>query len=135
MNVYLPIAEMSVNMFLILGLGGVTGILSGMFGVGGGFLITPLLIFIGVPPAVSVSTAANQIIASSVSGFLAHWRRDNDVQGTQNIHPFGRRARRPDTVTNSRLSDSIMGLGSHLAFIDGALSGSHAGHARFRVFC
>jgi len=77
MNVYLPIAEMSVNVFVILGLGGVTGILSGMFGVGGGFLITPLLMFIGVPPAISVATAANQIIASSVSGFLAHWRRDN----------------------------------------------------------
>ena len=77
MNVYLPIAEMSVNVFLILGLGGITGILSGMFGVGGGFLMTPLLIFIGVPPAVSVSTVANQIIASSVSGFLAHWRRGN----------------------------------------------------------
>ena len=77
MNIYLPIAEMSVNIFLILGLGTVTGILSGLFGVGGGFLMTPLLIFIGVPPAVSVSTVANQIIASSVSGFLAHWRRNN----------------------------------------------------------
>ena len=77
MNVYLPIAEMSVNVFLILGLGGITGILSGLFGVGGGFLMTPLLIFIGVPPAVSVSTVANQIIASSVSGFLAQHRRGN----------------------------------------------------------
>jgi len=77
MNVYLPIAEMSVNIFLILGLGGVTGVLSGMFGVGGGFLLTPLLIFIGVPPSVSVATVANQIIASSVSGFVAHWRREN----------------------------------------------------------
>jgi uncharacterized membrane protein YfcA len=77
MNVYLPIAEMSLNVFLLLGLGGVTGVLSGLFGVGGGFLMTPLLIFIGVPPAVSVSTVANQIIASSVSGFMAHWRRGN----------------------------------------------------------
>ena len=77
MNIYLPIAEMSVNVFLLLGLGGITGILSGLFGVGGGFLMTPLLIFIGVPPAVSVSTVANQIIASSASGFLAHWRRGN----------------------------------------------------------
>lgn len=77
MNIYLPIAEMSVNIFVILGLGGITGILSGLFGVGGGFLMTPLLIFIGVPPAVSVSTVANQIIASSASGFLAHWRRNN----------------------------------------------------------
>jgi uncharacterized membrane protein YfcA len=77
MTIYLPIAEMSVNIFMILGLGGLAGVLAGMFGVGGGFLITPLLIFIGVPPAVSVSTVANQIIGSSVSGFLAHWRRDN----------------------------------------------------------
>lgn len=77
MNVYLPIAEMSVNLFLILGLGGMAGVLSGMFGVGGGFLMTPLLIFIGVPPSISVATVANQIIASSVSGFVAHWRRNN----------------------------------------------------------
>ncbi len=77
MNIYLPIAEISVNIFVILGLGGLTGILSGLFGVGGGFLMTPLLIFIGVPPSISVATVANQIIASSVSGFLAHWRRRN----------------------------------------------------------
>ena len=77
MTIYLPIAELSVNIFLLLGLGAATGVLSGMFGVGGGFLMTPLLIFIGVPPSISVATAANQIIASSVSGFLAHWRRDN----------------------------------------------------------
>ena len=77
MNVYLPIAEMSVNIFLILGLGGAAGILAGIFGIGGGFLITPFLIFIGVPPSISVSTVANQIIATSVSGFIAHWRRGN----------------------------------------------------------
>lgn len=77
MQVYLPIAEMSVNILLILGLGGITGVLSGMFGVGGGFLMTPFLMFIGVPPTVSVATSANQIVASSVSGFLAHWRRNN----------------------------------------------------------
>jgi uncharacterized protein len=77
MNIYLPIAEMSVNVFLILGLGAATGVLAGMFGIGGGFLLTPFLIFIGVPPSVSVATAANQIIASSVSGFAAHWRRGN----------------------------------------------------------
>ena len=77
MNIYLPIAEMPVNIFLILGLGVVTGVLSGLVGVGGGFVMTPLLMFIGVPPAVSVSTVSNQIVASSVSGFLAHWRRDN----------------------------------------------------------
>jgi uncharacterized membrane protein YfcA len=75
MQIYLPIAEVSVNAYLILGLGGLVGILSGMFGVGGGFLITPLLFFAGIPPAVAVATSANQIVASSVSGLLAHIRR------------------------------------------------------------
>ena len=75
MQIYLPIAEVSVNAFLLLGLGGLVGILSGMFGVGGGFLMTPLLFFIGIPPAVAVATEANQIVASSVSGALAHLRR------------------------------------------------------------
>ena len=77
MQIYLPIAEMSVNVFLILGMGGLVGMLSGLFGVGGGFLMTPLLFFVGVPPAVAVGTEANQIVASSVSGVLAHWRRGN----------------------------------------------------------
>ncbi|WP_010141653.1 sulfite exporter TauE/SafE family protein [Oceanicola sp. S124] len=77
MQIYLPIAEVSVNIYLLLGLGGMVGVLSGMFGVGGGFLITPLLFFIGIPPAVAVATSANQIIASSVSGLFAHLRRRN----------------------------------------------------------
>jgi uncharacterized protein len=75
MQLYLPIAEVSVNAFLLLGLGGIVGFLSGMFGVGGGFLITPLLFFIGVPPAVAVATGANQVVASSISGVLAQLRR------------------------------------------------------------
>ena len=75
MQIYLPIAEISVNLFLLLGLGGIVGILSGMFGVGGGFLLTPLLFFIGIPPAVAVATGATQIVASSVSGLLAHLKR------------------------------------------------------------
>jgi len=75
MMIYLPIAEVSVNAFLLLGLGGLVGILSGMFGVGGGFLMTPLLFFIGIPPAVAVATEANQIVASSFSGVLAHLKR------------------------------------------------------------
>ena len=75
MQIYLPIAEVSVNAFLMLGLGGIVGFLSGMFGVGGGFLITPLLFFIGVPPAVAVATGANLVVASSVSGVLAQLRR------------------------------------------------------------
>ncbi len=77
MPVYLPIAEISVNLFLILGMGGAVGLLSGMFGVGGGFLMTPLLILTGIPPAVAVATGANQLVAASVSGVLAHWRRGN----------------------------------------------------------
>ena len=77
MEIYLPVAELSVNILLLLGLGGGVGFLSGLFGVGGGFLMTPLLIFIGIPPAVAVGTEANQIVASSVSGVMAHWRRGN----------------------------------------------------------
>ena len=75
MQIYLPIAEVSVNAFLLLGLGGMVGVLSGMFGVGGGFLMTPLLFMIGIPPAVAVATEANQIVASSFSALLAHLRR------------------------------------------------------------
>lgn len=75
MQLYLPIAEASVNALLILGIGGVVGFLSGLFGVGGGFLITPLLFFIGVPPAVAVATGANQVVASSISGVLAQLKR------------------------------------------------------------
>jgi uncharacterized membrane protein YfcA len=77
MQIYLPIAEMSANALLLLGLGGIVGFLSGMFGVGGGFLMTPFLIFTGIPPAVAVATGANQVVASSVTGVLAHWRRGN----------------------------------------------------------
>ncbi len=77
MQVYLPIAELSVDALLLLGLGGIIGFLSGLFGVGGGFLMTPMLIFIGVPPVVAVATQANNVIASSVSGVFAHWRRGN----------------------------------------------------------
>lgn len=77
MHIYLPIAEMSVNIFVILGMGAGVGVLSGIFGVGGGFLMTPLLIFLGIPSPVAVATQANQIIASSVSGALAQFRRGN----------------------------------------------------------
>ena len=75
MQIYLPIAEISVNLYLLLGIGGLVGVLSGMFGVGGGFLITPLLFFVGIPPAVAVATSANQIVASSVSALMAHIKR------------------------------------------------------------
>ena len=75
MTIYLPIAELSVNIFVILGMGAAVGFLSGMFGVGGGFLITPLLIFYNIPPVVAVATGANQVVASSVSGAITHFRR------------------------------------------------------------
>lgn len=75
MAIYLPIAELSANLFVLLGMGAAVGFLSGMFGVGGGFLITPLLIFYNIPPAVAVATGANQVVASSVSGVLSHFKR------------------------------------------------------------
>lgn len=75
MSIYLPIAEMSVNIWILFGMGAAVGFLSGMFGVGGGFLMTPLLIFYNIPPAVAVATEANQIVASSFSGALAHLRK------------------------------------------------------------
>lgn len=75
LQIYLPIAEVSVNALLIFSLGAGVGVISGLFGVGGGFLLTPLLIFIGISPAVAVSTQAPQIVASSLSGVLAQWKR------------------------------------------------------------
>jgi uncharacterized protein len=75
MDVYLPIAEVSLDIFVLLGLGAGVGFLSGVFGVGGGFLLTPLLILIGVPAPVAVASSANQVVGASVSGVLAHWRR------------------------------------------------------------
>ncbi len=77
MQIYLPIAEIPVNILLILALGLMTGFLAGMFGIGGGFLATPLLMFIGISPAVAVATSSNQIIAASASGVLAHLRKGN----------------------------------------------------------
>lgn len=75
MNIYLPIANLSVNALVIVLLGGMVGLLSGMFGVGGGFLTTPLLIFYGIPPTVAAASAATQVTGASVSGALAHWQR------------------------------------------------------------
>ncbi len=74
-SIYLPIAEMSVNLLVLLAMGAAVGFLSGMFGVGGGFLITPLLIFYNIPPAIAVATGANQVIGSSISGAIAHFKR------------------------------------------------------------
>lgn len=77
MQIYLPIAEVSINIFTLLSLGGAVGILSGLFGIGGGFLTTPFLILLGINPAIAVASSANQIVAASLSGFHAHWARRN----------------------------------------------------------
>jgi len=77
MSIYLPIAEMNINIFLIVFIGMLVGALSGLFGVGGGFLMTPLLIFLGIPPIVAVGSEAPHVLASSVSGVIAHWRKKN----------------------------------------------------------
>src|SRR5882762_9565518 len=75
MELYLPVAELSVNWAMILGMGAAVGFLSGMFGVGGGFLMTPLLVFYGIPPGIAVATQSSHITAASLSGALAQWRR------------------------------------------------------------
>jgi len=77
MQVYLPIAQISVDVFVLLAMGAAVGFISSLFGVGGGFLITPLLIFIGIPPPVAVATQINQVVGAAVSGTVAHWRRGN----------------------------------------------------------
>ncbi|BCH27428.1 hypothetical protein MesoLjLb_72130 [Mesorhizobium sp. L-8-3] len=75
MNIYLPVAEHSLNVFFLAGIGGAVGFLSGLFGVGGGFLLTPLLIFSGVPTSVAVASVTGQVVAASTSGALSHYRR------------------------------------------------------------
>jgi uncharacterized membrane protein YfcA len=77
MEIYLPVAEVSVDLLMLLALGSFVGFLSGVFGVGGGFLLTPFLIFVGIPPAIAVATSANQLVGTSVSGVIGHWRRGN----------------------------------------------------------
>lgn len=77
MDIYLPIAEYSANVLALLGVGAGVGILSGVFGVGGGFLLTPLLLFMGIPAPVAVASGANQVVGASVSGVIAHWQRGN----------------------------------------------------------
>jgi uncharacterized protein len=75
LQIYLPIADLPVNVFLVLGMGLAVGYISGMFGIGGGFLMTPLLIFIGISPAVAVATVSSHIAASSFTGAISYWRR------------------------------------------------------------
>lgn len=76
MQIYLPIADLPVNIFVVLAIGLAVGFISGMFGIGGGFLMTPLLIFLGVTPAVAVASVAGHIAASSMSGAISYWRRN-----------------------------------------------------------
>jgi uncharacterized membrane protein YfcA len=75
LQIYLPIADLPVNVFLVLGMGLAVGYISGMFGIGGGFLMTPLLIFVGISPAVAVATVSSHIAASSFTGALSYWRK------------------------------------------------------------
>ena len=96
LQVYLPIAEVSVNLLVMLGLGAAVGFLSGMFGVGGGFLLTPLLMFSGVAAPIAVATGANQIVATSVSGAVAQWRRGNIDFRMGNVLIVGGVGRRAD---------------------------------------
>jgi len=77
MQIYLPVAELSLNAYMLLGMGLAIGVLSGMFGIGGGFILTPFLIFLGVPPGVAVGTGASQVVAASVSSAFGHWQRGN----------------------------------------------------------
>ena len=77
MYIYLPIAEQPINAFIVLGIGWLVGIIMGMVGIGGGFLLTPLMIFFGIPSPVAVASVANQLVAPSVSGVLSHWKRSN----------------------------------------------------------
>ena len=77
MYIYLPIAEQPINAFIVLGIGWLVGIIMGMVGIGGGFLLTPLMIFFGIPSPVAVASVANQLVAPSVSGVLSHWKSGN----------------------------------------------------------
>ena len=77
MYIYLPIAEQPINSLIILGIGSLIGFIMGMVGIGGGFLLTPLMIFFGIPSPVAVASVANQIVAPSVSGVLSHWKDGN----------------------------------------------------------
>lgn len=76
-HIYLPIAGVSVNAVTVIGVGGAVGFLSGLFGVGGGFIITPLMLFLGIPTAVAIASGANQATATAMSGAMAHWRLRN----------------------------------------------------------
>lgn len=115
MQIYLPIAEMTVPVEAILALGTVVGFLSSVFGVGGGFLATPFLIFLGVPPSIAVGTQANQLVASSVSGSLTHWSRGN-VDIKLGLVMLG------GSVIGSIIGIGLFKLLQHLGQIDAAIN-------------
>jgi len=117
-EIYLPIAEVSQNLFVILGLGAGIGLISGVFGVGGGFLLTPLLMQIGIPPAVAVASAANQVTGASLSGCLSHWRRNN-VDVKMGLILFG------GGIVGSSLGVLIFGLLRNLGQIELTISLSY----------
>ncbi len=115
MQVYLPIAEMSVNILVLLALGGGVGFISGLFGIGGGFLMTPILIFLGVPPAVAVGTQANQLVGASLSGVLSHWQRGGVDTRMGGVMLGG-------GIVGSALGVWIFGILQRLGQIDAAIS-------------
>lgn len=115
MQVYLPIAEMAVSAESILLLGTLVGFLSGVFGVGGGFLTTPFLIFMGLPPAIAVGTQANQLVAASLSGVLGHWKRGN-VDFKMGLVMFA------GSLTGSMIGVVIFRILQHLGQIDLVIS-------------
>ena len=115
MDIYLPVAGVSLNLFVILGLGAGIGLISGMFGVGGGFLLTPLLMQIGIPPPIAVASAANQVVGASISGCLGHWQRNN-VDVKMGLFLLG------GGLVGSSLGVLIFGLLRHLGQIDLTIS-------------
>ncbi len=115
MQIYLPIAEMTVPVEAILALGMVVGFLSSVFGVGGGFLATPFLIFLGVPPSIAVGTQANQLVASSVSGSLTHWSRGN-VDAKLGLVMLG------GSVGGSIIGIGVFKILQHMGQIDAAIN-------------
>src|SRR3546814_3113165 len=104
MDIYRPVAGMSVNILVIIGLGGVVGLLTGMIGVGGGFLTTPILIFYGIPPSVAVASATTQITGTSVSGMLRSEEHTSELQSLMRISYavfcLKKKKKRPQPSTN-----------------------------------
>ena len=103
MTFYLPIAEIEINLLIILFFGFIVGFMSGLFGVGGGFLMTPLLIFMGIPPSTAVGTESVQILGSSVSGAIAHGRKKN-IDNQINVSRFFKKIKNHDSKCGAKYS-------------------------------